>query len=189
MILRGTKVKARTYWEIEEITRKLRQECQVDDMELFPIVRMVEAVAREGFQVVSNDEIGNNDGLTYPDQGIILIREDVYYAACDGNERARDTMAHELGHLVLHGSTSMARSNVTSVVGPLMDSEWQADEFSGLLLAPTHLIAGKTAAEVSKMCGIPLQTAINRVKKAKLGLLTVKNLAKNTSEGLAPDHF
>jgi hypothetical protein len=49
----------------------------------------------------------------------------------------------------------------------LVDSEWQADEFSGLLLAPSHIVTGKTAAEVAKKCGIPLHTAINRVKKAK----------------------
>jgi Zn-dependent peptidase ImmA (M78 family) len=167
MILRGTKVKPRTYWEIEEITKDLRTACEIDDLEFVPIVKMVEALAGDGFQVVGNDEIGNNDGLTFPDLGIIQIREDVYYAACDGDERARDTMAHELGHLIMHHTTSMARTNVMSIAGVLVDSEWQADEFSGLLLAPSHIVTGKTAAEVAKRCGIPLQAAINRVKKAK----------------------
>lgn len=189
MIIRGTKVKPRTYWEIEEITRNLRKYYEADDMVLFPIVKMVEAIAREGFQVVGNNEIGNNDGLTYPDSGIIQIREDIYYSACDGDERARDTMAHELGHFILHGSTSMARSNVASVVGPLMDSEWQADEFSGLLLAPTHIIAGRTAADVTKRCGIPLQTAINRVKKAKYGPQFATNLPANTDKGTGRENL
>jgi len=167
MIVRGTRVEPRTYWEIEVIAQALRKQCQIDNLEYVPIVKMVEAIAGDGFQVVSVDEMGSNDGLTYPNKGIIQIREDVYYAACEGNERARDTMAHELGHFVLHRSTSMARCSAITVTGPLTDSEWQADEFSGLLLAPTHIITGKTAAEVTKRCGIPIQAAINRVKKSK----------------------
>ena len=100
MIFRGTKVKPRTYWEIEQITKDLRTECEIDDLEFVPIVKMVEALAGDGFQVVENDEIGNNDGLTFPDLGIIQIREDVYYAACDGDERARDTMAQSVSGIL-----------------------------------------------------------------------------------------
>lgn len=167
MIIRGTKVKPKTYWEIAEITRSLREECLIDDIEFVPIVKMLEAIARDGFQVIEMEEMGNNEGLTYPDQGIIQIREDVYYAACNDDKRARDTLAHELGHFILHRSTSMAKTTATSVTGPMIDSEWQADEFSGLLLAPTHIVSGKTAAEVSILCGVPLHTAINRVRKSK----------------------
>jgi Zn-dependent peptidase ImmA (M78 family) len=167
MIVRGSLVERRSSEEIEAITLALRSEWGLSHNERFPIVPVVELVVGEGFQVLPVEEMEKTDGLTYPDLGILQIREDVYLAACADDGRARDTMAHELGHFFLHRGMSMARKTSRGIVGKTDDSEWQADEFSSLLLAPTHIITGRTAAEISSRCGLTMQTAIYRQQKAK----------------------
>jgi len=167
MIIRGTLVEPRTSEEIALIANDLRRYCEKDHAEWFPIVPVVELIAGDGFQVLTAEDIGRNEGLTFPDLGVIQIREDVYDAACKGNGRARDTMAHELGHFILHRGMSMARPTSRGVPRLIEDSEWQADEFAGLLLAPTQIISGRSAADISQSCGLPMQTALYRINKAK----------------------
>ena len=167
MIIRGTLVEARTSEEIAIIANDLRRYCEKEDAHWFPIVPVVELIAGEGFQVLTSEDMGRNEGLSYPDLGVIQIREDVYDAACNGDGRARDTMAHELGHFILHRGMRMARITSRGVPRLIEDSEWQADEFAGLLLAPAHIISGRNAADISQRCGLPIQVAINRISKAK----------------------
>jgi hypothetical protein len=48
-----------------------------------------------------------------PDKGELIIREDVYLALTDptnyGHGRARFTIAHEIGHLILHEGVTLNR--------------------------------------------------------------------------------
>lgn len=168
MIIRGTRVEARTSEEIALIASGLRLTCEKENEDWFPIVPVVELIAGDGFQVLTAEEMGRNEGLTLPDRGIIQIREGTYIAACNGDGRARDTMAHELGHFLLHRGIGLARSTPRqSLPRKDEDSEWQADEFAGLLLAPTHIIRGRTAADIAKCCGLSMQVAMYRSQKAK----------------------
>lgn len=168
MIVRGPIVEPRTSADIAQIANHIRQISERDNHDWFPIVSIVELLAGDGFQVLTAEEMGKNEGLTFPDQGIIQIREDIYYAACNDDGHARDTMAHELGHFILHKGMSLARPTAGREVPRMIeDSEWQADEFSGLLLAPTHIISGRTAADITRRCGISMRLALYRSQKAK----------------------
>lgn len=168
MIIRGTLVAPRSTDEIALITNDLRRYCEKENDDWFPIVPVVELLAGDGFQVMANEDMAGHEGLTLPDRGVIQIREDVYLAACNGDGRARDTMAHELGHLILHRGMSLARPMPRQAVPRMIeDSEWQADEFAGLLLAPSHIIKDRTAAEISKRCGLSMQVALYRSQKAR----------------------
>lgn len=167
MIFRGTTVDNRTSEEIEAITRALRAHRGLSERNFFPIVHFVEEIVGDGFQVIPVNEMTKAEGLTFPDLGILQVREDVYLAACANDGRARDTMAHELGHFVLHRGMSMARATPGRVKRLTEDSEWQADEFASLLLAPTHIIAGRTAADICVSCGLSMQRAVYRQQKAK----------------------
>src|ERR1700687_5858547 len=110
----------------------------------FPIVEVLEHLLPtilDGYelQVCDADELGVNHGLTYPDENLIKLRQDVYERACDGAGRDRMTLAHELGHLVLHRNLGMARVPPQAVVPAYMDSEWQANCFGGeLLISAEH---------------------------------------------------
>jgi len=77
------------------------------------------------FEILTEKEIGDDHGLTYPDKKVIQLREDVYEGACQGNGRDRFTMAHELGHLFLHRNVSFARNSHNTKVPLYMNSEWQ----------------------------------------------------------------
>lgn len=167
MIVRGTLVEPRTSESIALITNDLRRICEKENDDWFPIVPVVELLANEGFEVLTAKEMGRNEGLTFPDQGIIQIREDIYHAACNGDGQARDTMAHELGHFILHRGISLARKSSRGIPQKFEDSEWQADEFAGLLLAPTHIVSGRTAADICRRCGLSMNVAIYRSHNAK----------------------
>lgn len=100
-------------------------------------------------EIVPREEMGNKHGETYPSKNLIRIREDVYMNAVEGNGRDRLTIAHEIGHLLLHDDDSIAlcRLEPNEKLKPYEDPEWQADAFGGELLASSYLIRGLTSAE------------------------------------------
>lgn len=89
------------------------------------------------YEYASRSSMGDDHGRSYPDEGRIVIREDVYERACAGEGRDRLTIAHEIGHVVLHSGLPLSRSVTPS--GPVRayeSSEWQANAFAGELLMP-----------------------------------------------------
>lgn len=116
------------------------------------------------YQVVSRTELGTDEGRTYPSKKLILIREDVYDGACQGNGRDRFTMAHELGHLFLHSDVQFSRDEKPIKI--YMDSEWQADIFaSGFLINETRLKMCLSVEEVSSVFGVSYMAAECRFNK------------------------
>lgn len=166
MTYRGTPVPKRPRDEIADITQAIRKKWKADQATLLPIVNLVETVAKEGFEVQSYEKMGSNLGLTYPDQGKILIRSDVYDAACVGKGWAREVLAHELGHFVMHQAIGMPfhqQSDAASALTVMEDSEWQANTFADLILAPLHIVKGiRKLEEIAQRCGISQETAFRR---------------------------
>lgn len=99
--------------------------------------------------------MGNKHGETYPSKHLICIREDVYYRAAQGKGRDRLTVAHEVGHLLLHDDDSIAYCRMESLekLRRFEDPEWQANVFGGEILAPSYLINGMSSLEVQCKCG------------------------------------
>lgn len=54
------------------------------------------------YVVLPEKTMGNDEARTYPDKYLMEMRSDVYEALTNGERRAQFTMAHELGHLVMH---------------------------------------------------------------------------------------
>ncbi|WP_198045284.1 ImmA/IrrE family metallo-endopeptidase [Cupriavidus taiwanensis] len=78
-----------------------------------------------------------------PELRRIDIAESTYMDICRNDPRARFTLIHELGHLILAHSRSFHRD-----VGPpthelYEDSEWQADCFAAEFLMPIEVIKAK----------------------------------------------
>lgn len=92
---------------------------------------------------------GSKHGETIPSENRIRIREDVYERACNGYGRDRLTMAHELGHLLLHRVETITLAREDGDIPPYKDPEWQANAFSGELLVPYEYIKDMSIIDIA----------------------------------------
>lgn len=107
---------------------------------------------KEGIMVypVSADELPESEAETRAARCLeIWMRAEFYEALFEANSntnRARSTLAHEIGHAVLHDvdvrtghhrpHALALRRGLRSELEPFKDSEWQAHTFAGALLMP-----------------------------------------------------
>lgn len=121
-------------------------------------------------EVVEFEEMPNEYALTYPQQKIITLRNDTYKSALAGEHQGRFTVAHEIGHLILHAHTvpKFARSQAPSNHNFNEDVEWQADEFARwLMVDPAYPDMLKTPRACSQGFGVSFGTAQYMIDKIK----------------------
>ena len=118
------------------------------------------------FEVVPKHEMGAKHGETIPSENRIRIREDVYERACNGYGRDRLTMAHKLGHLLLHRVETITFAREDGDIPPYKDPEWQANAFAGELLAPYEYIKDMSVIDIASYYGVTEKAAsIQRRRK------------------------
>lgn len=139
----GVQVPATSTKKIADLTDAIRVALDLNSP-FFPIVKVYEVlhyfVEGARFEVREICEMGDDHGRTYPDRGVILIREDVYQGAYLNKPRDRFTLCHELGHLLMHRGISLSRVDPNNPPKIYMNSEWQADIFASHLLMPNSLL-------------------------------------------------
>lgn len=101
---------------------------------------------------VMSARYGTAHAITIPADQTILVHEDIWSRAEAGEGRDRMTLAHELGHLVLHARASFARKVESRPVATYRQSEWQADAFAGELLMAAHHLGGCRGPEDLMVC-------------------------------------
>ena len=165
-------------YRVSPRTRKVRRKIAeswwsgLRSTDCYPIVYVVDVLLskhfgdRYQFAVLEEHQMGDSHGLTDPDQLIMLIRKDVYDGACQGVGRDRFTLAHELGHLMLHsGHRYLERIDPNAPRSipthkKYEDSEWQADTFAAEILMPVHVVKKcATPAVLSSVAGVSYQAA------------------------------
>ena len=158
---------------IQDYVHKLKKATGFENDLYFPVIEFMELVLPSinpgfSYEYVTITEMGNLHGETFPSKNIIRIREDVYERAINGEGRDRMTIAHEIGHLLLHedNEISLCRADSYQKMKPYEDPEWQADCFGGELLATSYLIKGMSPFEVAKKCVVSLQAAEVQLKNA-----------------------
>lgn len=149
--------------EIDEISKQLRISWKIG---LNPIPDLIDVLETNGIRVfIIKDSIDNKfDGLAtkIKNQPIIVISSDW------PGDRQRFTLAHELGHLVLHGR-----------IPKKMDEEKAANRFAGSFLLPTYAIREELGnkrnfIEIQELSllkqeyGISMQGIIFRAKQAQI---------------------
>jgi len=141
----------------------------------FPILHVAEfdlPTVKPEFALTIGDieEMGENHGLTFPESHEIRLRSDVYQGVRDGKGRDRFTLAHELGHYLLHSAPGLARSmSPVSAVPTYKNSEWQANTFAGSLLISVEmarLVAD--AEELASICGVTVDAARVQLSQYRL---------------------
>lgn len=152
----------------------LRQKFGMQKDAYFPIVRFIELIlpaADPCFQllIVPDLDLPGRAAETLPELHEIRIKESVYDAACSGHHWARTVMAHELGHYMYHSAENVAYAypDPGERVPAGSDPERQADIFAAELLAPVHLIHGKSDYLVSKNCGVTLSVAKSQLQQVQ----------------------
>jgi hypothetical protein len=82
---------------------------------------------------------------------VITLAEETYRELEAGDTRARFTLAHEIGHAILHPQELVRLSQIPHTQASLLrgrfathqicqDTEWQANAFSGALLMPAQVL-------------------------------------------------
>jgi hypothetical protein len=189
-------LKGRTYVDIEADAKQTRETLRLDEgavpgAMLFERLDDLVAVTTKGdIPVIASPKEGiPAEGLTHfrPDreengQIELMLREDVYQALRRDEPRARFTLMHELGHVVLHANdlvqhgelphfgAGFRRANKSGTHKPWQDTEWQANAFAGAFLMPARELralerAGMlTTLTLVRRFGVSAEAANYRIK-------------------------
>ena len=157
-------VPPRSRREIRQIAALVREsyQCKGPYLDVMHLVEFWLPVADEGFTFLcaSHEEMGDLHGLTTPEQKTIRLRQDVYYGALDGRGRDRMTVAHELGHYILHRSVHWANLPRGGNVPAFRNSEWQASTFGAeLLIAMPDALKCNEESDLPTMFGVTSDAA------------------------------
>lgn len=107
------------------------------------------------------------DGFLQPDvealtdfqNRLVYIRESTYEKLGKADGRARFTLAHECGHVVLHTDqwlyklATAARTIDLTTVKPFLSPEWQANKFAAVLLMPEQTFWPAYCANKEELAG------------------------------------
>lgn len=123
---------------------------------------------RLNFQVRPDVEMGTADGMTSHGKDVvtIAIKQSVRDAAFMGDGRARNTLAHELGHAVMHNGIEMPRRALGNITPKWLKSKpFESAEHQVRVFAPAFLINDliaetlRTADDISIEFGISSESA------------------------------
>jgi hypothetical protein len=104
------------------------------------------------YNLVDDELMAGHDGKTEftPDSVVISVKRSVHQKALWGDGRARMTLAHELGHGVMHNGATLFRSSGAAGATELSrSSPWESAEHQAKVFASAFLIDDKIAASLS----------------------------------------
>lgn len=112
-------------------------------------------------EIRSKEEMGE-DTHGYFDfvSRVIVIREDVYEGACEGNGRDRMTIVHEICHFILLVVSGIKFERRFGEVKPYEDPEWQAKALAGELMMPADKIRCMNFEQIAEACGVSCDAAM-----------------------------
>jgi len=158
---------------INRFTLRIREVMGLEGKLFFPIVHFIEVILPQldslfELEIVDIKDMSTNYAETLPSCHSMRIREDVYEGAIADNGRDRFTLAHEVGHYLMHqdGVVALARNDVRQEIPHFARPEWQANTFSAALLAPPTLIRGMSIDAVATACKVSLQVAEIQLSKS-----------------------
>jgi len=111
------------------------------------------------------------DGLTLPQDNLIILPESVYSDAAVGKHRARFTVGHEVSHYILTANGGIALARTSCHIPAYRKPEWQANTLTSEIFIPPRLSVGMSEETISVTFGVsPKAARIHLNMKAKGGL-------------------
>ena len=140
--------------------------CDHDDIYYLDITRLLEFKIPKLFpgfryEIVEPDELPGREAEMNPFEYCIRIQEPVYIKAMNGDGHGRFTIAHEIGHFIMHRTQTLAfgRKAQNGDIPSYMNSEWQADVFARNLLAPFSLAHKMIPQAIETVFGVSRSVA------------------------------
>ena len=171
------RVKARSDEEVRSLARQMRTFFKTEKR--YPVniltclrsgsVSTVFGVKKLEFRALPDEEVGGDDARTLVSRDAVVIqaKKSVVDRATLGVGRDRQTLAHELGHAVMHERPMMARAtgaignNIPGYIKPYESAEHQAKVFAaGFLIIDSLATDFRTAEEISTQFGVSLESAM-----------------------------
>lgn len=160
--------------EIKGYAASIRKFFSMNQLKSFDIVRFIELILTQvyrgfRFEVVEDYELPDREAEMSPSDFCIRVRQSVYKKACELDGHARFTLAHELGHFILHRDQGLAfgRPAMNGSIPAYKNSEWQADTFARHLLVPEDMAKGMNSLEIAAVFDVSRQVAAIVAKEKK----------------------
>lgn len=149
----GYRVAPRNIVGIRERALAVRKILLPKQLAFFRMAPFIEQLYEYGivYDVVDEAELPVGiEACCIPEFGLVTFASDTYRKACEDDPRARFTVIHELGHILLAHTRPLNRDSKRNIEA-FEDSEWQANQFAAEFLMPlTHMVekGHKTADEL-----------------------------------------
>lgn len=164
----GTKVSPRSKESIRQIAQRVRDELDLNRprIAIVALLETLQALGEIELEIIEDNEFSSNEeAIAYPDQNLIQIKNSIYESASDGCGHCIFTLAHELGHLLLHRNQKPSFARGQHKI--YEDSEWQADTFASEFLMDVRYIGEEDSSnDIAERFGVTLHAA--KVRKSKL---------------------
>lgn len=139
----GYRVPSRTVVNIRDRALAVRKTLIRKNLPFFEMAPFIEQLHDYGivYDVVEANELPTGiEACCVPEQRSITLSADTYAKACDDDPRARFTVIHELGHILLAHARTLNR-DIGAKIEAYEDSEWQANQFAAEFLMPlSHMV-------------------------------------------------
>ena len=137
--------------KIREITKLIRKSLNIPDNSSFPIIVFLERIIDKfgyDYDICEENELKYDYAITIPSKKQLKIREDVYLRAINNVPRDLFTIAHEIGHALLHDNDTIVLARSEDKVRAYEDPEWQANTFAAELMVPSDVITGMDIEDI-----------------------------------------
>jgi hypothetical protein len=170
----GMKVAPMSYDKLEMVAGNLRKylpTCKGQGggkwmIDAWRVLEQTLPQAKYHYMVAERSELNECAAFTVPDNGLVVLREDVYDGLFAENPFSRSTVIHELSHIVLKHAATLHRGAVLGEHKFFEDSEWQAKALTAAIMMPIDACkAAHSEEELARMCGTSVQASGFRLER------------------------
>lgn len=167
----GTVVAMRNARQIEQLAATVRRVLGIPAegrIAMQPILEhALDVIFEDGhFEVLEDHEMAGAEARVSTYEPVISLSARTYRQLQKSDARARMTVAHEVGHLLMHCAMPVAMNSGT--YDPRRDPEWQADMFAAALLMPrTAFIKMASINQAMQVFGVSRSAAVQRARRLK----------------------